>query len=372
MGQWCENNSIERRLGKMFLSPIVLSVFANPNLNGSDKIVFAILADLIYQNQLTPSNYLIKKLTGLSISSITESIKRLQKTGLIKVGFDYKSINRRVINVPSKPIKPILNFGIGGPEIQDHLTRPSIGKPILKTDPIAEGEIGSILTLINTPPKSTIGAPAMIKEKTNARIQAGLLPRREINVARQRREIDRPKLITGFDRQPPRNKFVEHWNALPGPHRHHPNPVSQVYKTAARTVNQLSKSGFRFFDVDREWMNNCGIPFELIGRQWTTEEIQDGLKRLASLFTPDFNPNGTEFPRDLGTLIYNPRSRKSQFLRVMKSYPAPWVVVVVERKRTEPEGGFDPLDDPGDPQWLIDMREEARRKHEEEQLRWLV
>jgi len=74
-------------------------------------------------------------------------------------------------------------------------------------------------------------------------------------------------------------------------------------------------------DLSPEFMKRHNIPTRMISRKWTQEEIYSGLDEMAKLFHPEFEPITKNLSKDLSSLIYNPISRTSMFLRVKCSPP---------------------------------------------------
>jgi hypothetical protein len=115
------------------------------------------------------------------------------------------------------------------------------------------------------------------------------------------------------------DQLVEFWNRIIGPHPRHRSPDTGVYKNSSTILRRI-KSG-RFLDhygPDRDWCEHHKITDRLMTTQLSRQEVQRGLVLLSKLYLPEFWPNNkSTLPRELHSLLYNPRTGRSMFYFVM-------------------------------------------------------
>ncbi len=69
-------------------------------------------------------------------------------------------------------------------------------------------------------------------------------------------------------------------------------------------------------------MKRNHIRLSLLNKQWTNSEIKKNIERLSKLFVEGIWPyDKKSLPKDLATLIYNPRTNASWFLQVFVNPP---------------------------------------------------
>ena len=117
--------------------------------------------------------------------------------------------------------------------------------------------------------------------------------------------------------------LINFWNNLPGVPTKHVKPNTKVRLTAARYFAQLASG--RFADGKKfkpGFFNEHKLSSSILAKQWTREEIKEGLKRLNNIFIEGYWPrNKDTLPKDLATLLYNPGNQNSWFLMVIGQEP---------------------------------------------------
>jgi len=118
-----------------------------------------------------------------------------------------------------------------------------------------------------------------------------------------------------------KSSLVEYWNHLPGYHRKHHNPSSQLYRSISLRLHKMRQDPgfFSSHGLDPGWVSSRRIPDKALRNiQWSEELIQQGMRSLVEAMDLESSlPDRIKEQlrgMDLGTLIYNPRSRKSMFL----------------------------------------------------------
>ncbi len=122
---------------------------------------------------------------------------------------------------------------------------------------------------------------------------------------------------------PKKNLLVESWNSYEQT-KTHKNPETKVYKNSINLLNLL-KSGK--FGSKCPINGNLRIMLKkknpsLLTTKWTDSMILEAFERASKLYLNDHKPsNKAVLPKDLPTLIYNPRTKNSYLLRSFLDEP---------------------------------------------------
>ena len=118
----------------------------------------------------------------------------------------------------------------------------------------------------------------------------------------------------------PESKLIEYWNSLPNT-RKHKLPASKVYQGAMKYFRAMKNGTFdTVCELDKS-------SFVTPKSKWTDKEIMKAMHNVALLFTEGYWPENKNFiPKDLKTLLYNPRTQKSLFHNY--AYTPPQKIVV--------------------------------------------
>lgn len=112
--------------------------------------------------------------------------------------------------------------------------------------------------------------------------------------------------------------IMDYWNSLETT-RKHLKANSKVYKTAIRYLKQLNTGTFGkmvTLKVEQKLSSTDRI------KKWTNDEIKQVLDITLLVFQAGYWPTDkSQIPTDLASLIYNPRSQFSWFLRCWKNPP---------------------------------------------------
>lgn len=112
---------------------------------------------------------------------------------------------------------------------------------------------------------------------------------------------------------PATNKFIEYWNSLPNT-RKHKNPATATYKQAAKYLNAIQQGVYK-----QRWILDSDPG---TAHKYTNNEIKIGLKNLSLLFVEGYwPPDKSKLPRNLQTLLYNPRTSHSMFFQFYDNPP---------------------------------------------------
>ncbi len=124
--------------------------------------------------------------------------------------------------------------------------------------------------------------------------------------------------------------YVEFWNGLSSTPKHKKikkdGSLSKTYKNAHSFCLSLKKGNLskKTGSLDEKFMRRNGLLSDMLSKKWTDEEIFEGLTRLNKLYSAEYAPyNKKTLPKNLPDMIYNPRTKTSMFLAVMKNDPIP-------------------------------------------------
>jgi len=138
--------------------------------------------------------------------------------------------------------------------------------------------------------------------------------------------LNNETLILESKKIPPNSlqyNLLNFWNNLPSIPTMHIRSNTKVRLTAAKYLTQLASG--RFADGKKfkpGFFNEHKLSSSILAKQWTREEIKEGLKHLNNIFIEGYWPrNKDNLPRDLATLLYNPGKQNSWFLMVIGQEP---------------------------------------------------
>lgn len=124
------------------------------------------------------------------------------------------------------------------------------------------------------------------------------------------------KDITPKEKRKP-HPIVEFWNDLDAGARH-TDPDKKTYQKAVTHIARLRKGIFGQFIK----LSPDATYIDIADREFTDEEIKKTISNMALMFKDGYWPEDKKrLPRDLATLLYNPRTQKSMFLMCFKTPP---------------------------------------------------
>lgn len=115
--------------------------------------------------------------------------------------------------------------------------------------------------------------------------------------------------------------LIEYWNSLPNTSKMRADTSTKTYKKAMELFDQLraGKLGQRNY-MDTAWMDKKGITERELSKKWSDAKIKSAMDELSKMLSPGYWPeNKSWVPRNLNTLIYNPRSGRSWIMVVNKT-----------------------------------------------------
>lgn len=241
---------------------IPANVRYDENLSANTKLMYGEITALSNKHGYCfASNKYFSNLYGVSITSISTWINQLKQNGYIIIEMVYenpqKITQRRITITTNRGIKENFNRGI---------------KENFKDNSIDyNNTINSIYSDSDESPKKVLTHPIM-----------------------------------------------DYWNSLETT-RKHLKADSKVYKTAIRYLKQLNTGTFGkmvTLKVEQKLSSTDRI------KKWTNDEIKQVLDTTLLVFQAGYWPTDkSQIPTDLASLIYNPRSQFSWFLRCWKNPP---------------------------------------------------
>ena len=116
-----------------------------------------------------------------------------------------------------------------------------------------------------------------------------------------------------------KNPLLEYWNAIEWT-RTHKDTNSKTYKKAVCNLNKLKQGCFaKGKEFDPHW-KQCHL--KLLNRKWTDKQLESAIDYVSLYLKDGYWPEYKEgLPKDLPTLIYNPRTKKSLLLTAYKAKP---------------------------------------------------
>jgi hypothetical protein len=116
------------------------------------------------------------------------------------------------------------------------------------------------------------------------------------------------------------NPFLDKLMGLPHIHKYKLN--TQRYKDTSNILTQLFqgiffyKENLSLVEIDFDWMKKFNIPKRYLYNLWTEEEIFKSFVQISRMLSPGYFPeNKKTLSNDVLILLYNCRSRTSQFLK---------------------------------------------------------
>jgi hypothetical protein len=113
------------------------------------------------------------------------------------------------------------------------------------------------------------------------------------------------------------NHLFSYWNNISTMRTH--KEGTKRHKKINELFRQLKMGTFyRQNALDKEYLKIHKIPTDYKNKKWTDEEIKITIDHLANSLLDGYTPevDKSSWPRDLDTLIFNPRTGKSMFLKV--------------------------------------------------------
>lgn len=109
-----------------------------------------------------------------------------------------------------------------------------------------------------------------------------------------------------------KNRLITYWNNLDWT-RSHKDQKSKVYKQCSKLLNQLKQGKFsKGKELCPKWLVKHR---HLVDKQWSEKELKQAIDSVSLYLKEGYWPeNKDRMPKDLASLIYNPRSKKSLLL----------------------------------------------------------
>jgi len=249
--------------------------------------------------------------TTISAAKHTQFIKDFQALGILeveRVGLPAKNWFRVDPDALSEYVAMKVE-GLGGPPRS--FDSKDLGPPI-------ERIINKKIDIKNeVDSKESCREPCGSSEPTDKTSSQEVPPK--ITVGR----VLRPKTKPGPKRAQPRPcRWLEIWNDLPNVQRHR-DPASKTYRKAKRYIAQLLDGSFAASNpISPAFLEKHKVGIAMLRRRWTERSVEEGLRLLSNLLTPGYWPEDKSgLPRDLPTLIFNPRTQSSLLMMVMTKEP---------------------------------------------------
>jgi hypothetical protein len=139
---------------------------------------------------------------------------------------------------------------------------------------------------------------------------------------------DKDKAILGKSPSFKTDPFVEGWNSLKEKFpmlQEHRKPSTKIYQNAVKLIRHLKFGTFGdMCHVDHDFRERNHISQKLLSKKWTETEIKQTINKLPLLFLKGYWPHDkSTLPKDLSSLIFNPRTNSSFFLLVYTHPPVP-------------------------------------------------
>jgi hypothetical protein len=131
---------------------------------------------------------------------------------------------------------------------------------------------------------------------------------------------------------------MELWNSFPHV-PHHMNPDTKRAKKLQVYFNQLLRGRFHEGKrLNNDFLSRNKIPTILLSNKFTEQEIQDVLGRMSNYFMEGYLPfDKKKLPHDLPSLLFNPRTNTSHFLKAFINSPVLISDKITDRKIGELE-----------------------------------
>jgi len=126
-------------------------------------------------------------------------------------------------------------------------------------------------------------------------------------------------------------KCIEIWNSFPSVQKHKINDQSKIYKSIVKYIKQLQYGTFK--NDGKKFSRDLvkDVPQGWFTKKWNYDQILRGIRRLSLFSVEGYWPPDKKHFRNLSSLIYNPRTGNSFFLRVMLEEPKPLIEVLDPR-----------------------------------------
>lgn len=124
------------------------------------------------------------------------------------------------------------------------------------------------------------------------------------------------------------DSFVEGWNSLKNKYpfiQLHKKPSTKIYQNAVKLIRHLKFGTFGdMCHVDHDFREKNHISQKLLSKKWSETEIKQTIEKLPLFFMKGYWPyNKDTLPKDLSSLIFNPRTNSSFFLLAYTHPPVP-------------------------------------------------
>jgi len=108
--------------------------------------------------------------------------------------------------------------------------------------------------------------------------------------------------------------IIEYWNKLKNV-RSHKNTQTDIYKKSKKRIKQLLSGKLSTLPICRDFLKKNNIPENILSVKWTMQDVIDQLTEVSKLFDESYFPEKKDWlPKDLSTLIFNPRKKNSWYL----------------------------------------------------------
>lgn len=130
-------------------------------------------------------------------------------------------------------------------------------------------------------------------------------------------------------RTPKKSIFLDNWNNLKENSptiRQHLKPETKTYQKTVKLIKHLMNGTFGdMCHVDPDFRRRNHIKESFLSKKWTQEELMLCINRLSLLLKEGYIPfpDKDKLPKDLPTLIHNPRTNTSMLLLVYNHPPRP-------------------------------------------------
>ena len=186
-----------------------------------------------------------------------------------------------------------------------------------------EGFIKIELKKIHTGTKRKVYlAPAQQKLVSPAQQKLGYNNKDSNILSKDSKDFASPKVF----KNPFIKKCIEDWNKLEYTQNIQITKKTKLIQKLEKYINQLLKGTFtnnkgnKTFDIDWFKQNNISLPFNAINKS----QILQTIMRVSLYNKEGYFRDQQNYPKDLATLMYNPRTGKSWFLLAYYKKPKPF------------------------------------------------
>jgi len=290
----------EKDLDTIYLN-IPLRVARDKNISPTAMKLFAIISSLNQNNKTCfAGNAYLAEILDVTTRKISGAVQELIKNNYIKKG-EKKGFSRELLVV----------FNISDSEQTNTPKRTNVLSYTRDYKELPKGNYKDVQNKFGRP----VSENSFFAEENNLNKTSS----EKEKIPMQKNKENNSSNNTFEDR------LISRWNNLENCPNKHERKDTQVYHSAKKYLKQLRNGTFgKGKNFNEIWMKNCKIPYTLLDKKWSGQELMAGLERLTRMFCEGYwPPKKDKLSKSLTSLLYNPATSKSFFLKVMVREPLP-------------------------------------------------